>query len=243
VINMYEKEIRQIEEFIKTNTSTVNGAVVGVSGGLDSAVVATLCVRALGKDKVKLVHMPEDYEHIDRDAEKLAKNLGMDMEIINIQETLKMFRLASWDTFSDKLSYGNLKSRIRMTILYGRSNKYNLLVVGTTNYSEWMVGYFTKYGDGGTDIEPIMHIFKTDLYNIAKELKEIPQEIIDKAPTAGLWDGQTDENEMGVTYAELDINLRRRLNDKPISEKVAALIKNSCHKRQTIPNMLFMGGI
>lgn len=153
-----------------------------------------------------------------------------------------------------RVPYGNIKARIRMTILYQYANRTNCLVAGTTNKSEWMIGYFTKHGDGGADIEPIQHLYKTQIYDLAKYL-DIPNELVDKPPSAGLWDGQTDEGELGMSYPYLDKILQfiedRQLIEKEESyhlaewqnikekdiNKVIDMINKSEHKRR-IPSSL-----
>ena len=138
------------------------------------------------------------------------------------------------------MAYANLKPRLRMCALYYFAQKLNYLVAGTGNKSELVVGYFTKYGDGGVDILPLVGLLKTEVRQLAKELK-IPREIIEKTPSAGLWHGQTDEGEMGITYEELDriIVAIGRKKIKGISKaklsKVKKMMRGSLHKRAPIP--------
>jgi NAD+ synthase len=137
---------------------------------------------------------------------------------------------------------GNLMARIRMTILYYHANRDNRLVCGTSNRSEYMLGYCTKFGDNAADIQPIVHLYKTDIYVIARELG-IPDPILQKTPSAGLWEGQSDEREIGLSYTEIDTALRA-LEDQggcartAVEERVLALVKKSGHKRISAPNLL-----
>jgi NAD+ synthase len=153
------------------------GFVVGVSGGIDSAVVSALC--KLATPNVKELFMP--FEEIS----------PIYYNMLNLFYT------------EDKIALANLQARIRMCILYLCANTEDYLVCGTGNKSELTMGYFTKYGDGGVDILPLGDLTKTEVRKLAKELG-IPQEIIDKPPSAGLWEGQTDEGEMGITYKMID---------------------------------------
>jgi NAD+ synthase len=140
------------------------------------------------------------------DAEKLAKKLGIKYKIIDIEPLIEPFMKicsAGVNQKLTKIAQANLKARIRMTLLYYHANSLNRLVVGTGNRTELLVGYFTKYGDGGADILPLGGLYKTDVRQIATELKIDPN-ILNKDPTAGLWPGQTDEDELGIKYELLD---------------------------------------
>jgi NAD+ synthase len=137
---------------------------------------------------------------------------------------------------------GNLMARIRMTVLYYHANRDNHIVCGTSNRSEYMLGYCTKHGDNAADIQPILHLYKTDIYVIARELG-IPEPIMKKAPSAGLWAGQSDEAELGLTYADIDASLKALEShdwkaESPIERKVLALVQKSAHKRISAPNLL-----
>jgi NAD+ synthase len=170
-----------------------------------------------------------------RDALRIARALGIRSKVIDLSQSydtlLKMLPRASG------LACANLKSRLRMPVLYYYANVFNYLVCGTGNKSELMVGYFTKYGDGGTDVLPIGGLLKKQVRVLAQQLG-IPQDIIDKPPTAGLWLGQTDEQEMGLTYEQLDDVLERiehkRVQQQPekIVRKVMRMMQMSAHKRK-----------
>lgn len=219
VKRMNNKELTdKLTNFVKNMVKNANakGVVVGLSGGIDSSLVATLCVKALGKDRVLGVIMPEknsnpmDKEH----AELIAKKLGIKYIVSDITDILKAFGAGGYVPTRefDKVADGNLKPRIRMCILYYFANKNNLLVAGTSNKSEIYMGYGTKYGDLGSDFLLIGNLFKTEVRELAKYLG-VPDEIINKAPSAGLWEGQTDEAELGITYELLDKILMRIENN------------------------------
>lgn len=236
-----------IKKFIrmKVDEAESSGVVIGVSGGLDSAVVATMCVRALGKDKVMGVMMPEkssnphDLEH----GIMIAKWLGIEYVVVDITEAVKAL-LRSSPKKGDRLSAANVKARCRMVVLYHIANSTNRLVMGCGNKSEIMIGYFTKFGDGGADYMPIGDLYKTQVRELARRL-EIPKEIIEKPPSAGLWEGQTDEEEIGVIYEVLDkilFGLETNLPPERISreagcpletvKKVQLMVGRSAHKRR-----------
>ena len=208
-----EKTKDDIVEFVQNKVSEANaeGLVIGLSGGIDSTLAAFLACEAVGKENVFGIVMPstttptEDKLH----GTAIAQLLRINYKEIAIDSILNEF-LSVTQLEEDKLSIGNLKARIRMSIIYFYANSKNYLVSGTGNKSEILIGYFTKHGDGACDIEPIGDLYKTDVYQLAKYL-EIPQEIIDKPPRAGLWNNQTDEDEIGMTYELLDKILYRNL--------------------------------
>ena len=149
----------------------------------------------------------------------IAQLLGINYKEIAIDSILNEF-LSVTQIEDDKLAIGNLKARIRMSIIYFYANSKNYLVCGTGNKSEILIGYFTKHGDGACDIEPIGDLYKTDVFELAKFL-EVPQEIIDKPPRAGLWNNQTDEDEIGMTYELLDKILYRSIEKYLDSNTIA----------------------
>ena len=216
--------------------SGAKGIVMGLSGGIDSAVVSALCLEAVGRGNLLVLFMPCNSNPQDlKDAKLVAVKLKLRSKLVDLSSVyndfLKILPPASG------LARSNLKPRLRMNTLYYFANKFNYLVCGTGNKSELMVGYFTKYGDGGVDILPIADLFKRQVRKLAQELK-IPQGIIDKPPTAGLWQGQTDEGEMGITYNELDDILDKFCNNKKqdISSdkvnKIKKMYNSSEHKRK-----------
>lgn len=227
-------------------------AIVGVSGGVDSAVVASLCVRALGKDNVELITMPYGEQDMTN-AFLLARALDLPIIKRNIDTIVdhiyslvnstfnctlvKQDTLISRDIprdFDKKLVLGNIMARERMVLLYALANMLDGYVMGTGNFSELEVGYYTKYGDGAVDFEVLGNLFKSEVYNLAREL-EIPREIIEAKPSAGLWEGQTDEEEMGITYDDIELVLKNKLpmDDKRV-KKVLEMQKAAFHKNFAI---------
>jgi NAD+ synthase len=212
------------------------GVVLGLSGGVDSCVVAALAKEALGKDKVLALILPCNSQKKDlADAELFAQKFGIKTKLINLTKINdSLVRILPP---ADRLTLANIRPRLRMIVLYYFARKLNYLVCGTSNKSELMVGYFTKYGDGASDIVPLGDLLKTQVRKLAKDLK-IPEGIITKPPTAGLWPGQTDEGEMGIPYPELDDILNRiakkkkQLLPKAKVDKVKKMIVRSEHKRQ-----------
>ncbi|MCX5702384.1 MAG: NAD(+) synthase, partial [Candidatus Omnitrophica bacterium] len=203
----------------------------------DSSVAAALVKDAVGKDRLLGLLLPCHSQERDlKDARIIAKRLRLKSELIDLScvydNLLKVLPKAS------NLAQANLKTRLRMSVLYYFANKNNYLVCGTGNKSELKVGYFTKYGDGGVDILPLGGLLKKDVKALAKELG-IPKHIIIKPPTAGLWPGQTDEAEMGITYKELDDILERiekrkkQVLSREKVNKVKEMIRRSEHKRRS----------
>lgn len=228
----------RIEVWLDTKLaqSGANGVVIGLSGGVDSSVVAALASRALGNQRVLGLILPCDSNSKDAERARIvAKNLGIKTDTVDLAPAFRCFGDALPE--ADKKTLGNLKSRLRMLTLYYYANMNNSLVLGTSNKTEIAIGYFTKYGDSAADLEPIGGLYKTQVLELAKHI-EIPEEIISSPPTAGLWDGQTDESEIGMSYAELDDILKaveRGRDYEAAKEKmarVAEMIKKSSHKRK-----------
>lgn len=214
------------------------GAVLGLSGGLDSAVVAALCKKGLGENVLGAVLPCESVPADEADAKRTADALGLLTETIRLDESYRA--LLSVLPEGPSVAAANLKARLRMTALYHIARARSFLVVGTGNKSEIMAGYFTKYGDGGSDLLPLGNLTKTEVRLLATDLK-IPKVIIDKPPSAGLWPGQTDEAELGIAYAELDQVLEAIASGMEekigpgILKKAKALISASEHKRRLPP--------
>ena len=210
------------------------GVVVGMSGGLDSSVAAVLCCRAFPQSMLGVI-MPcyssrEDEEHAQAVASKfsiLTKKVSLDTVFDTL---LKALPREMAEPSIKRLAKANLKARLRMLILYFFANQLSYMVVGASNKSELSVGYFTKYGDGGADILPLGSLVKRQVRELAVFLG-IPQEIIDKPPSAGLWQGQTDEGELGLSYQELDRYLVSGEAANEVKRKIEAMMAASDHKR------------
>ncbi|MFX1465283.1 MAG: NAD+ synthase [Promethearchaeota archaeon] len=242
-----EIALSRISRFIvkRIDDAKANGVIIGLSGGLDSSVTAALCVRALGHEKTFGLLMPTQttqQQDID-DAIKIATLLGVKYAIEDISPSLNAFKQFQVFDPEKKLINGNLAARLRMSLLYYYANLHNWLVIGTGNKSELLVGYFTKFGDGGCDILPLGDLYKCQVRQLADYL-EIPQEIIKKMPSAGLWHGQTDEDELGTKYDTLDkilSGLEQLMIPNEISKefdiplevikKVEIMLRKSEHKR------------
>ncbi|MDD1675520.1 MAG: NAD+ synthase [Methanomicrobiales archaeon] len=239
-------EVERIEQMIRHVLwrSGSAGVVVGLSGGVDSALAASLCVGALGKEKVRGFILPAavSREEDTRDAQNFCDILGITCRTIAIQPILDTFREAISSGTNTHLE-GNLMARIRMALLYFEANRENLLVCGTSNRSEYMLGYCTKFGDNAADLQPLLHLYKTEVYELACR-RGIPAQILSKPPSAGLWVGQTDEEEIGLRYAEIDRALQSLERNAwvpayPVEEKVLKMVQRSQHKRNPPFNLLF----
>jgi len=227
-----DKLIHWIRDRVKE--AGAKGVLVGLSGGIDSAVLAILCERALPA-KVLSLNLPcysnsEDEAH----ARLLAEKFAIPLKVIIMDEMydnfLKILPQDKKYTAADRLAKSNLKVRLRMLTLYYHANLMGYMVVGSSNKSELAVGYFTKWGDGGVDVMPLGNLVKQQVIELAEYL-EVPRVIIDKPPSAGLWDGQTDEKEMGLTYKELDRFLTIGRADTEVKIKIQTLMAKSQHKR------------
>ncbi len=243
-----EEHVFVIEAFIvhAVRESGRKGVVIGLSGGVDSALVAKLCADALGPDRVLALALSDGKGGKDlRDAKKWAKALGITFGVVNIGPIANSFeRRLRASASPNPVAQGNLRARTRMAVLYYVANTEERIVMGTGNKSEILTGYFSKWGDGGADFLPIGDLYKTQVLGMARHLG-LPSEIVDKVPTAGLWPGQTDEGELGITYAELDrilLGIELQLESDAIAEKaqvppdrvqhVEALVASSVHKRK-----------
>lgn len=195
-----------ISEFIrqKVEESGGGGVVVGLSGGLDSAVVAVISAQAIGPDRVLAVQMPSETSLPQdlEDSRKLADLFGFELLVVPISDLVSELRDLLPSTERKDLM-GNVMARCRMVILFHYANLLGRVVMGTSNKSELLVGYFTKFGDGGSDFLPIGDLYKTEVKELAKRIG-IPDSVIEKTPSAGLWSGQTDEGELGMSYEDLD---------------------------------------
>jgi len=222
----------------KVSSSGCKGVVVGMSGGLDSSVVAVLCHRAFPQSMLGVL-MPcysvqEDMEHAHAVATKFSiptKTVVLDTVF---DALLKALPGDGVDPTVNRIAKANLKARLRMLTLYYFANQLKYIVAGSGNRSELTVGYFTKYGDGGADILPLGNLVKGQVKELASFLA-IPQQIIDKPPSAGLWEGQTDEGELGLSYEELDRYLLSGEASAELRAKIESMIAASDHKRLPPP--------
>jgi len=232
--------------------------VLGLSGGIDSAVVCALSTMAAGPSRVIAAIMPIQSRPEDmRDAKLVASAFEVVPAVIDLVPAHDALIAAmpgddaagledanvdpARQATRRQLADANVKPRLRMTSLYFLANRYNGLVVGTGNKTELAIGYFTKYGDGGVDVLPLGDLDKTAVRGLARALG-VPEPVISKAPSAGLWEGQTDEAEIGVTYDELDRVLAsfaggedKESLDPGTMERISALVTASEHKRRAIP--------
>jgi NAD+ synthase len=214
------------------------GVVLGLSGGLDSSVLAVLCQRAFPQNTLGVI-MPCHSHHEDKaHAEEVASQFAIPTTVVDLDEIYDTLLQKLPDdkagTAASQLARANLKVRLRMLTLYYIANQREYMVAGSSNRSEIAIGYFTKYGDGGVDIMPLGNLVKGQVTELARFLK-IPRSIIDKPPSAGLWEGQTDEDEMGFSYEALDRYLLTGDAPDDLRKKIEARIAASEHKRQMPP--------
>ncbi len=215
-------EIQSAAQFIRdyVQSSGLANVVIGLSGGIDSSLSAALAVKALGKEHVYGAMLPWENSSPAsyNDALLLAQHLGMHHEKIEITPMVKAY-FDNYAAKADNLRLGNWMARTRMCVLYDLSAQYKGLVVGTSNRTEILVGYFTQHGDGACAFEPIGHLYKTEVWQMAA-LLGIPQQIIDKTPTADLWANQTDEDEIGIKYSRLDAILYSLTEENKSTEDI-----------------------
>ena len=245
-----QQERARITGFIREYLKSAGFArvIFGLSGGVDSAVCAALAVEALGKKNVIAAIMPYRTSQPESlaDAALLARILEIEHHIIDITPMANAY-FTTYEPEADKLRIGNWLARTRMCVLFDLSVKHRALVMGTSNRTELMVGYVTQFGDAACAFEPIGHLYKTEVWELAK-LLEIPDKIINKTPTADFWAGQTDEADLGLTYpvldeilyaiTELDVNVDASENLEHPTElyrKVERMITASAFKRRLPP--------
>jgi NAD+ synthase len=204
---MWQETTQKIVDWLKeqlTETST-KGFVLGMSGGLDSSVCAALLRQATEHCLGLILPIESDVRDLD-DASAVASALNMQTEYIDLTSIYLNLRKLLPD--GDRVALGNVKARLRMVVLYYHANTHNYLVCGTGNKTEIALGYFTKYGDGACDILPLGDLYKGEVRELARAL-EIPETIVSKVPSAGLWANQTDEGEIGFSYEEMDQALKK----------------------------------
>ncbi len=219
-----QKTAEDLTEFIRKTIKDAgfSKVITGLSGGIDSAVSCLLGVKTLGEKNVLLGLFP--YGQLDRDGladvKLLIRQLKIpDVNIISIDIKPLVDQISKLDLSADKIRKGNIIARVRMILLFDLAKKHQALVLGTENKTEHLLGYFTRFGDEASDIEPIKNLYKTQVRQLAKYLG-IPQKIIEAVPTAGLWQGQTDEDEFGFTYAEADKILHLYIDLKKSREEI-----------------------
>lgn len=231
-----DKICNELVEWLKNKVNEANGKglVFGLSGGIDSAVVAGLAKRAFPESSLGIImpchSNPKDEEH----GLLVADSLDLRTEKVDLSnvydELIKSINIKD----ASKLALANIKPRLRMTTLYYFAQTYNYLVIGSSNKSEFTVGYFTKHGDSGVDLLPIASFTKNEIWELARYLK-IPEIIIEKPPTAGLWEDQTDEEEMGFGYDILDNYIENKTGPEDIIHKIEDMNRISEHKRNFPP--------
>ena len=231
--------LKTIEKFVRDylKDSNMKQYVLGLSGGVDSSLVAAITKAAVGKDKLTCIMMPIESNPDDlKDAIELAESLDLNYLVIDggnsFRQTVEEFKKQGIEL--DRSTLSNLKVRIRMTILYAYAQKVGGLVLGTDNMDERYTGYFTKYGDGAADLLPIVYLTKGEVVEACK-LYGISDRLAERTPTAGLFEGQTDETEMGVKYSNLDKYLLGGEIDEASKARIEHLHRISEHKRAPIP--------
>lgn len=237
-----EEIIDKVVQWLRdqVNEANVNGLLVGVSGGLDSAVVANLIKRAVPEHSLGVImpldSSPDSITH----AESVIEACGIDKMTIDLTETHKVMynqiqhnlkQKNEWREKNDQLANANLRARLRMSASYSLATNYNYLVVGTDNASEWYTGYFTKYGDGGVDILPLIEFTKQEVRDMARVLG-VPDEVVTKKPSADLWEGQTDEAEMGTSYNQIDAFVKGEEIPEKDLRIIEKLHQRTEHKRK-----------
>jgi len=250
----YDYAINRIVLFIKSYFERCGAriGVIGLSGGIDSSVTAVLAVRALGRERVRALIMPDSdvtpREDVE-DAIELARMLGVEYDVIDIKPLVEAYsRTLPVFDYGHRIATGNLRARIRMSILYYYANKLGGLVIGTGDKSELLLGYFTRYGDGGVDILPIGDVYKTQVREMGRRLG-VPEKIVKKPSSPRLWPGHMAEEELGMTYdvidavlyryVDLGMGLQEIVEDTGLSREVVEAIVRRVHlyeyKRRTPP--------
>ena len=232
--NEFEKRVELIKQVLKE--SKCEGIVYGNSGGKDCALVSILC-KAACENTVGII-LPciskRNYESDTIDALKVAKQFNIETKTLDLTAVKETFlQELNKITSPNNAALNNIAPRLRMLSLYSYAASNNMLVAGTGNRSEVYVGYFTKWGDGGHDFNPIYDLTVTEVYEFLRYLNA-PEEIINKKPSAGLFEGQTDEAEMGIKYADIDNYLLYNKGDKKTIEKIEKMHKATNHKREEI---------
>ena len=229
--------LNEIESFLKDylEKSGCKAYVLGLSGGVDSSLVAALAKEAVGKDRLYCYAIDIDSNPRDiEDAKRVAKELDVHLEVISLSKTFHSYLDELKGQEFLRLSKSNLKVRMRMCALFAYAQEKSGLVLGTDNWDERYVGYFTKYGDGAADLLPIVHLTKNEVREAAK-LFGLSEDLYNRTPSAGLFEGQTDETEMGVSYTDLDNYLLGKSVNEDAKKRIEHLHRISEHKRVEIP--------
>ena len=231
--------LKEIEKFLKDylEQAHCDKYVLGVSGGVDSSLVAAILKSAVGRDKVHCLIMPIDSIKEDtEDGLTLVKDLDLPYDVIDNTAAFEAYKkeFARNGIELDRSTLGNLKARMRMATLYAVAQKERGLVVGTDNADERCVGYYTKHGDGACDVLPIAHLVKAEVVEAAK-MYGVRQHLAERVPSAGLFEGQTDEKEMGVSYKDLDAYILGKDVSEDAKKRIQYLERISEHKRNPIP--------
>lgn len=220
----------------KTVAAGCEGVVLGISGGIDSAVVAGLAVQAFPGNTLGVImpceSLPEDIEH----GHLVAQKYGFELKVVDLSPIYQSFTgiLQGLDSQRSRLARSNIKPRLRMITMYYYAQERNCLVLGTSNRTELTIGYFTKHGDGGVDLMPIGGLVKFQVRELARYL-QVPEVVINKPPSAGLQEGQTDEGDIGMSYEELDRFILKGQGSEKVKDKVESLSRSNQHKRQPPP--------
>lgn len=237
-----EEKIQLTVEWLreKVAESGTKGILVGLSGGIDSSVVAHLIQRAFPENALGVILPCKSSDADAVDGELAAEVASLKYLTIDLTQTHEVLlkqiesQMIGFETENHRLTDANLRARLRMSTLYGIANNLNYLVAGTDNAAEIVTGYFTKYGDGGVDILPLANLTKREVFEWGRILG-VPESVLNRAPSAGLWEGQTDESEMGTTYEMID----DYVEGKEIPQKDRTIIENlfrrSEHKRNMPP--------
>jgi len=223
--------VDNLVEWLRDSVKEANckGIVYGLSGGVDSAVISALSKLAFGDESLAIM-MPINSSFEDEiDAKLVIDKFNLNAIKVDLSRTYSEF-VEVVEKGDNNMAYANVKPRLRMTTLYYYAQLKGYLVVGTSNKSEFTVGYFTKYGDSGSDLMPLVDFTKKEIFELARYL-EIPDKIIQKPPSAGLFEDQTDEDEMGFTYNDLEKYINNEKIDERIEEKINRMVKISEHKR------------
>lgn len=237
-MRIIENTVEWIREIVVQ--SGCRGVIVGLSGGIDSSVVAHLIKRAFPDDSMGVILPCKSSPKDKADGIAVAESANLryvEVELSQVHESLHQCVtsvITPEEQRNERLTDANLRARLRMTTIYGIANNIGYLVAGTDNAAEVHTGYFTKYGDGGVDFIPIANLTKREVYEWAKVLG-VPQSVIERAPSAGLWEGQTDESEMGTTYDAIDDYMEGKEIPSKDKEIIDRLHLKSEHKRVMPP--------